>query len=150
MLLIGASLHFCVVKPLMAADEINTGYFNDLALKGYDSTAYFSQGKAQSGDERISFEWKGAVWLFAREADRNLFAANPEAFAPQYGGYCSNQMSLGRLSDTDPHVWLIQDGKLYLFGHEAGRNRWEQTGIEAQIQAADRHWKAFIQNGKIE
>ena len=132
------------IGPAQAFDEVNKGFFDELALKGYDSTAYFDARRPESGREAFTFEWKGAVWRFARAEDRDRFAANPNAYAPQYGGYCSNQMSLGNLSDTDPHVWLIHDRKLYLFGHQAGRDRWERTGIEKQIREADRHWRDYL------
>ena len=130
--------------PAFAFEEINTSYFGNTALDGYDSTAYFDEGKPQTGQETFSYSWKGAEWHFASAADRDQFAANPDAYAPQYGGYCSNQMSLGNLSDIDPGVWLIHEGKLYLFGHDVGLHRWQRTGIEARIRDADRNWQEYL------
>ena len=52
-------------------------------------------------------------------------------------------MSLGHLSDIDPEVWRLIDGKLYLFGHEAGRVRWA-TGTQRHIPEADRHWRGYL------
>ncbi|WP_025899462.1 YHS domain-containing (seleno)protein [Sneathiella glossodoripedis] len=128
----------------LAFEQINTGYFGNSALHGYDAPRYFSEAKAVEGDSNYEFEWKGALWQFADANSRDLFAANPEQYAPQYGGYCSNQMSLGNLSDIDPGVWLIHKGKLYFFGHEAGRKRWQSTGIDARIKDADKHWQALL------
>lgn len=133
-----------VTTPALAFEAINTGYFNNLALQGYDSTGYLTKNQAGLGDETLSFTWKGAEWRFADRKSRDLFAANPDKYAPQYGGYCSNQMSLGNLSDIDPGVWLIFNEKLYFFGHQEGKDRWQQTGISDRIADADHHWKKYL------
>ena len=50
--------------------------------------------------------------------------------------------SLGHLSDIDGEVWRIIDDKLYLFDHDAGRERWAtQTGH--RVIDADRHWRSY-------
>jgi len=141
---------FLILFPLSASafEEINTGYFNSLALQGYDSSGYFTDGTAKKGTKTFSFEWKGAKWQFADVKSRDLFATNPDKYSPQYGGHCSNQMSLGNLSDIDPGVWLINEGKLYFFGHQIGKDRWESTGIAARIEDADRHWKTYLLENK--
>jgi hypothetical protein len=134
--------------PASAFEEINTGYLNDLALKGYDSAGYFSRGVASEGSDTFSFSWKGADWQFADAKSRDLFAANPEKYAPQFGGYCSNQMSLGNLSNIDPGVWLIHKDKLYFFGHQVGKDRWVSTGVDARIADAEKHWADYLADKK--
>jgi hypothetical protein len=129
-----------------AFDEINKSYLGSLAVDGYDSVAYFNMQKPAEGQSSFTAEWKGAKWQFVDAKSRDQFMAAPESYAPQYGGYCSNQMSLGNLSDIDPGVWLIHDGKLYLFGHDVGKDRWEETGIAARIQDADRNWQKYLAN----
>lgn len=58
-----------------------------VALKGYDPVAYFTMGKPVKGDNQFEHEWNGARWLFASQEHKDLFMANPEKYAPQYGGY---------------------------------------------------------------
>ncbi len=58
-----------------------------IAIKGYDAVAYFIMGKPVKGDGQFAYEWNGAKWLFSSREHRDLFAAHPEKFAPQYGGY---------------------------------------------------------------
>jgi YHS domain-containing protein len=128
-----------VTRPVMAFEDINTSFFGGLALGGYDAVSYYTQHQAVKGSTNFDFTWNGATWLFVNEANRERFENDPETFAPQYGGYCSNQMSLGNLSDVDPEVWRIIRGKLYLFGHDAGRVRW-QTDTDQRILEADGHW----------
>ncbi|MEH6547519.1 MAG: YHS domain-containing (seleno)protein [Sneathiella sp.] len=138
------SILFVSAGSAWAFDEINKSYLGDLAVDGYDSVAYFNTQKPGEGQDSYTAEWKGATWRFANAESRDLFMASPESYAPQYGGYCSNQMSLGNLSDIDPGVWLIFEGKLYLFGHDVGRERWEETGIAARIQDADKNWQQYL------
>ena len=129
--------------PVLAFEEINKSYFSGMALEGYDAVSYFTRSKAVEGSKDYAIEWKGATWLFSSDANRELFTANPEAYAPQYGGYCSNQMSLGNLSDIDADVWRIIDNRLYLFGHDAGRVRWASE-TEQRIVDADLYWRKFL------
>jgi YHS domain-containing protein len=129
--------------PALAFEEINMSYFGAVALDGYDAVSYFTESKAVKGNKSYALEWKGATWLFSSDANRQRFLGNAEAFAPQYGGYCSNQMSLGHLSDIDTGVWRIIDNKLYLFGHDSGRVRWASE-TEQRIVEADQHWRSYL------
>ena len=58
-----------------------------IALKGYDTVAYFTVGKPVKGDLQFSHEWKGSKWLFSSKEHLDLFASSPGKYAPQYGGY---------------------------------------------------------------
>jgi len=71
---------------LNASAEINVAS-GDIAIHGYDTVAYFTEKKAVKGTSDIVHRWKGATWQFASAAHRDMFAVNPEKFAPQYGGY---------------------------------------------------------------
>ena len=42
-----------------ADDSVNTGYFGGVAIMGYDTVAYFTDGKAVKGSEEFSYEWLG-------------------------------------------------------------------------------------------
>ncbi len=139
---------FMVPFSASAFEEIQTGYFNKTALQGFDSSRYLTDGLSVKGSKTFVFDWKGATWHFADAESRDLFAASPNQYAPQYGGYCSNQMSLGNLSNIDPGVWLIHKEKLYFFGHQIGKDRWQETGIDARIKDADRHWKKYMAENK--
>ena len=68
---------------------VYTSLFSDTALKGYDTVAYFTDGKPVKGDKQFSTEWNGATWQFATAENLAAFEAAPEKYAPQYGGYCA-------------------------------------------------------------
>jgi YHS domain-containing protein len=58
-----------------------------LAIKGYDPVAYFTRGEPTKGSEEFEYEWNGAKWRFATAEHLDIFKADPEKYAPQYGGY---------------------------------------------------------------
>lgn len=122
--------------------EVNTDA-DRTALKGYDPVAYFTDGMPVKGDTRYRHEWKGAVWLFAGEEHKALFASDPEKYAPQYGGYCAYAVSQGTTADIDPESWTIVNGKLYLNLDRDVQRLWEQD-ISGYIRQADRNWPAVL------
>ena len=69
-----------------AKDMINTNW-RGLAVKGYDTVAYFTDGKPDKGKSDYEYEWQGARWRFANQEHLDMFKADPERYAPQYGGY---------------------------------------------------------------
>ncbi len=123
----------------LAADPINTGFFSNKAIQGYDSVAYHTDNAALEGNSDFSFEYMGATWLFVSEANRDLFAANPEAYAPQYGGYCAYAVSQGYTASIEPDQFTVVDGKLYLNYNADVKAKW-LTDQAAYIQAADVNW----------
>jgi hypothetical protein len=69
-----------------SSKPVNTGWFG-VAIKGYDTVAYHTEGRAVKGKNEFSHEWNDAKWQFASAENRDLFAAAPERYAPKYGGY---------------------------------------------------------------
>lgn len=106
-----------LAQPVLAKEAINTlGSDHNIAISGLDTVAFFTERKPVQGQEAFSYEWKGARWLFASAKDRDLFKADPEKYAPQWGGFCAVGISNGHVSK---HLvkgsYDIHDGKLYLF-----------------------------------
>jgi YHS domain-containing protein len=58
-----------------------------IAIKGYDPVAYFTMSKPVKGSDEFTYEWKGAKWQFSSKEHLALFSADPDKYAPQYGGY---------------------------------------------------------------
>ena len=116
---------------------------DEIAIKGYDSVAYFKMGKAVQGDKSFSFQWHAMTWYFLNKEHRDLFAAMPEKYAPQYDGYCAWALTEARLAKTDPEVWKIVDGKLYLNCSWEAFQKWSRD-IPGNIKKADANWLKFI------
>jgi YHS domain-containing protein len=92
--------------------EVNTDA-TGFVIRGYDPVAYFTEGRPVPGRSDLSVEHEGGKYLFATAANRDAFKANPEKFAPRYGGYCAYGVAVGKKFDIDPSSWRIVDGKLY-------------------------------------
>jgi YHS domain-containing protein len=111
----------------------------DLAMKGYDTVAYFKASKALKGNESFTFQWHGMTWYFSTRANRDVFSASPEKYAPQYDGYCAWAMTEARKAITDPEIWKIVDGKLYLQCSMEAYEKWSKD-IPGNIKKADANW----------
>jgi YHS domain-containing protein len=137
--LVVCGLHF----NASAAPEVNTlkdglagalGMRSDIAILGYDTVSYHTEGVGAKGDEKYAYEWKKAVWLFVNEANLELFKKDPEKYAPEYGGYCAFGLSNGGLHGIDPTKFEVSGGKLYLNNDDGTLKKW--------IKMADGKYKA--------
>ena len=84
-------------------------------IRGFDAVAYHNSGEAVAGDEGFNHDWNGVTWLFASAENRDAFAAEPERYAPQNGGYCTFGVILKKKLDVDPEVFLVDEDRLFLF-----------------------------------
>lgn len=121
--LCGALLAAALCGSAARGEDINHISLSGEAIEGYDPVAYFAGGVPQAGSRAFLYEWKGAVWRFASAKDRELFQANPERYAPAFGGYCAFAMSKGVKADIHPFAFAILAGKLYLFSTFESRDR---------------------------
>ncbi len=125
-----------------AENRINKTFLGGLALDGYDPVAYFEEGRPVPGSKAFTHAWSGATWRFASAAHRDAFAAAPERYAPQYGGFCAWAVAHGYTADVDPEAWKIVDGKLYLNYDKEVQAKWE-ADVPGHIQSADANWPAL-------
>ncbi len=141
----GILMGFSFVSLLLigfSGTAIGRSSADDVAIKGYDTVAYFKAGKALKGNESFTFPWHGMTWHFSTKENRDLFAAGPEKYAPQYDGYCAWAMTEARKAITDPEVWKIVDGKLYLNCSREAYEKWSRD-IPGNIKKADTNWLKF-------
>ncbi|MEM6677248.1 MAG: YHS domain-containing (seleno)protein [Pseudomonadota bacterium] len=113
------------------------------AIDGTDPVAYFTEGRPVDGSSEFSHEWNGATWLFSSAENRDLFVADPERYAPQYGGYCAWAVAQGYTASTDPDAWAIVDDKLYLNYNQDVQTRWNKD-IPGFIASADGNWPTVL------
>ncbi len=123
----------------LAADiDVNANQ-NDLAIQGYDPVAYFTDSRPVKGSAEFSATHKNAIYHFASAEHRDRFRADPNAYAPQYGGYCAFGVTMEKKFDTDPAAWKIVDGKLYLNLNKDVQTRW-LTDVPGYISSANDLW----------
>ncbi len=90
------------------------------ALNGYCPASFLLAGKAVKGDPAMRSEYQGNVYYLADAAAKKQFDADPEKFLPQFGGLCTVALggSYGNRLPSDPTVFRVVEGKLYLFSQE--------------------------------
>ena len=133
-----------LLSPAALAQKPPVFSDRDGAIRGYDPVAYFDQRGPVKGSQQFSHPWRGATWYFASAENRDKFAAEPERYAPRYGGYCAYAVSQGYTADIDPSAWSVVDGRLYLNYSLGVRERWRKD-IPGYIRKADENWPAVLQ-----
>jgi len=140
----------------LAAGSAGTAYSVDgdgVAIGGYDPVAYHSEHKAVAGDPTITADWSGAKWRFASDASRQAFLADPERYAPVFGGWCAMGMSAGQVVESDPvNAWSLYEGRLYLNVNADVAERWRRSAGRL-VPRAEGHWpdsESAILDGKAE
>jgi hypothetical protein len=83
------------------------------------------------------------VWRFASAESLKQFQDHPDAYAPQFGGYCAWAVSQHYLAPGDPLQWKIVDGKLYLNANARAKQLWEADQVEA-INRGHANWPAVL------
>lgn len=124
-------------KPVDPVNKNKDG----LAVKAYDVVAYFTEGVPTKGDPSFEHEWQGATWRFANAENLEAFEADPERYAPQYGGYCAWAVSKGKTASISVKAWSIIDDKLYL-NHALAQGKFKKETAGA-IQRADKNWPSI-------
>lgn len=135
-----------VPASVMAFDENSTAAINvdakGVALQGFDPVTYFTGSTPQKGSASFSATHVGATYLFASKANRDKFAAEPEKYAPQFGGFCAMGVALGKKLDVDPHAYKVVDGKLYLNVNKDVQKRWLDD-VPGNIKTAEKGWPSL-------
>lgn len=128
---------------IASSEGTPTVYVEDgVAIGGADPVAYFTDETFVAGSADFTHGWKGATWQFASEENRDLFASDPEQYAPQYGGYCAWAVGQNALAAIDPNAWSVVDGKLYLNANARIQERWNKD-IPGNIALAEENWPAL-------
>ncbi len=138
---VGAAL--AAIPDAAEKDPVFTTRGN-LAIRGYDPVAYFTEGKAVKGDRDFTLGWRGADWRFASAENRDLFSEDPEKYAPRYGGYCAWAVSRNYTAPTDPDAFTLVDDKLYLNYNKRVMNQWLEDR-DRNIEQADQNWPAVLE-----
>ncbi len=144
-------------NPSGALKPVNAHVVDDVSavmLKGHDVVSYFTQGKHALGSAQITSQYEGVTFRFANAEHKALFDKEPAKYIPQYGGYCANGIVYGIPWGGDADTWMIQNGKLYIFGGQGSKDGFE-VDVPANMALAEKYWaeevkgsNSFIQRTK--
>ncbi|WP_299656358.1 YHS domain-containing (seleno)protein [uncultured Tateyamaria sp.] len=114
---------FSLASGAMAADEYNvstglTGAGAPLGLHGVDPVAFIASGDPVVGAAQHTIVHDGVAYRFATAENGATFKADPAAYLPQNGGFCTFGVSVGKKFDGDPDYAAVIDDKLYVFLNE--------------------------------
>ncbi|WP_127111800.1 YHS domain-containing (seleno)protein [Shimia sediminis] len=141
-LIAAAPVAFALASRTALAAEPQV-FQNPIAINGTDPVAYFTDGRPVAGSAAHKVSWNGADWQFASAANAKTFEANPEAYAPVFGGYCAFAASKGYLAPTVPEAWTIHEGKLYLNANLRARELWLQD-VPGNIAKGQANWPGIL------
>ena len=144
-------------NPSGALKPVNAHVVDDVSsvmLKGHDVVSYFTQGKHAMGSTQFASLHEGVTFRFANAEHKALFDKEPAKYIPQFGGYCANGIVYGIPWGGDADTWIIQNGKLYIFGGQGSKDGF-QVDIPGNMALAEKYWKdevngsnSFIQRTK--
>jgi hypothetical protein len=108
-------------------------------LAGYDAVAYFTDHKPVRGSDAYTRQWQGVTWKFGSAEHRDVFAADPERYAPQYGGYCAYAVANGTTAHGDPLQWAVVNERLFVNNNALAKLLWDRDR-PGNIKAGDENW----------
>ena len=120
-------------------EQVVTDRFTGLAIAGFDPVAYFTDSGPLPGDAAFELSVEGVVWRFRNGSNRASFAAHPDIYGPQFGGYDPVDIARGVAFPGNPRLWLVVNQRLYLFGHVESREAFAASPA-AVLGAAGKRW----------
>ena len=110
------------------------------AVGGYDVVAYFTESKAVRGSGFHTATFDGQSYLFSSKENKALFDASPAKYKPAFNGWCAYGVAVNKKFHTDPTVFAVVEGKLYLNLNKDIQGKWDadQSG---HIAKAHKNWK---------
>lgn len=138
---------FALIGPNPAAwaattERIVVNRYSGLAIEGFDPVAYFTDAQAIRGVPDFEAAEAGAVWRFQNASNRDAFAAHPEVYGPQFGGYDPIDVARGIAYAGNPRFFVVTGQRLYLFAREESRDRFAADPARYLKDAVER-WPAL-------
>jgi hypothetical protein len=136
-LLMGAAAGLDYLPPAVGAGQ---GYAVDrqtgMALAGHDPVSYHLPEGPSLGFPDHELIWAGVAWRFTSAANRRAFQDHPDRYAPRLAGHDAAAVAAGEAVDADPTLFVLRDGRLYLFRSEASRTRFlAEPDLAARAEA---------------
>jgi len=128
-------LGFLSINAFSADNNITS---DGIGISGYDAVSFFNY-KPVKGNKIHTFEHQGVKYLFHSKENLIKFKEAPSLYIPQYGGYCSYGVSLGKKLSIDPLAYEVIQDKLYLLLNGATKKIWDKNKT-SNILAADKNW----------
>jgi YHS domain-containing protein len=130
-------------QGLSPVNAVSEGEDKHLMLAGHDVVSYFTEKTHRPGSAAIRSVYKGVTFRFSRPAHKALFDAAPEAYIPQFGGYCANGIVYGVPWGGEADIWKIIDGKLYIFAAREAHDAF-MLDVPRNLALAHKSWNEEV------
>lgn len=121
-----------------AAGPWNTD-LDGVVIHGYDLVAYYESEEPVAGSDEYEYDYDGVTFRFATDRHRDAFAADPAAYTPAFGGYCSLGVRNGYKDGMHPEAFDVIDGTLDFNLTPSIHAGWLRN-YEARIESAEANW----------
>lgn len=133
------------VEKIAAArgNLVNVSGASGVGLAGFDPVSFFQRESPLNGSPMIRAEHAGATYLFATEESKATFLANPDRYAPQYGGFCAYGVSIDILLPVDITTAHVRNDKLYLNVNSDILEKFN-ADFEGSVSRANTNWPGLF------
>lgn len=115
-----------------------------LAIQGYDSVAFFTEGKPVKGKPEFPARHNGALYYFVSKEHLDLFKADPAKYEPSFGGYCAYGVSRNKLVEIDVDAFQIVNNRLLLQYSKGVREDFNKD-TKGNLAKADGNWPVLVE-----
>ena len=111
------------------------------AIGGYCPVAYIQANMATKGDAKFTSvsPVDGQTYRLSNAMAKDMFDKMPEKFTPAYEGYCAAAVAKGMKLKSDPKLFVVENGKTYLFSTDQAKKMFEMDKAN-MIKMADGNW----------
>lgn len=123
----------------------------NVGVGGHDPVSYFQGQKPLVGKEKFSTTFEGVTYRFDSDSNLKSFVSNPSKYLPQFGGWCSMTLAMGRATTPKYDNFVVLKDKLYLFERTVsvnGRELWLKDP-KANEKIASANYTSYRTTGKI-
>lgn len=111
-------------------------------IAGYCPVAYVLANKPVKGVKEYPATHNGLTYWFVDAGAQKAFIDNPKGFEVMYRGWDALGMIGGKKTKSDPTIFAVKQGQVYLFATSAARDSFMQSLPEMKA-AADKAWSTL-------
>jgi YHS domain-containing protein len=108
-------------------------------IAGYCPVAYVLANKPVKGVKEYPATHNGLTYWFVDAGAQKAFVDNPKGFEVMYRGWDALAMIGGQKLKSDPTIFAVKQGQVYLFVNSASRDTFMQSLPEMK-EGADKAW----------
>ena len=131
------------LTPRMALAAEPPVFQDPTAITAIDPIGYFPDDAPVPGLAEHAVSWNGATWHFTSAENAAMLEAEPETYAPVFGGHCAFAASRGYLAPTVPETWTVYEGKLYRNASLRARELWPED-VPGNIAKGLETWPGIL------